>query len=51
MNGPGIRQELDDLLHCKDLRVVVEQIHSNTEEILGAQVDLEQGEQQGLPEL
>lgn len=51
MNRPGVRQELDDLLQREDLRVVVEQIHCIVSEIVGGQVDFEQGEQQGMPEL
>lgn len=50
MNRPGVRQELDDLL-CRKERVAVEQIYRSAGEILRAQVDLEQGEQQGLSEL
>lgn len=51
MNRPGIRKELQDLLRCEDLRVVVEQMHCAVSVILGGQVDFEQGEQQGMPEL
>lgn len=42
---------MDDLLCSKDLRVIVEQIHGSAGEILGAQVNFEQCEEQGLPEL
>lgn len=51
LDGVRIRQELDDLVCRKRVGVVVEQIHGGACEMLGAEVDLEQAEQQGLSEL